>query len=153
MDDRFRVTDAGRDHAAALLRDHFVAGRITAGELDEHLTAALRAVTFGDLRRVLAGLPSSPVASPAGRVPSQARLEAGYRRLLAFYPAAHRRVHEDEMLAVLMTQAPVGKRRPGIAKAADLLLGALRVRCRPYRRDCAQVARGGSITLRGHRPR
>ena len=35
------------------------------------------------------------------------------------------------MLAVLMTQAPVGKRRPGIAEAADLLLGALRVRCQP----------------------
>ena len=35
------------------------------------------------------------------------------------------------MLAVLMTQAPAGKRRPGIAEAADLLLGALRVRCQP----------------------
>lgn len=131
MDDRFRVTDADRDHAAAQLRGHFAAGRITAGELDARLTAALRAVTFGDLRRVLAGLPHSPAAPQAGRVPPQARLERGYRRLLAVYPAAHRRVHEEEMLAVLMTQAPAGKRRPGIAEAADLLLGALRVRCQP----------------------
>jgi hypothetical protein len=138
MDDRFRVTDADRDHAAALLRGHFAAGRITAGELDERLTAALRAVTFGDLRRVLAGLPHSPVASQANRVPPQVRLERGYRRLLAFYPAAHRRVHEEEMLAVLMTQAPAGKRRPGIAAAADLLLGALRVRCQPFSGGAAE---------------
>jgi uncharacterized protein DUF1707 len=131
MDDRFRVTDADRDHAAALLRDHFVAGRITAGELDARLTTALRAVTFGDLRRVLADLPDSPVPSQADRVPPQARLERGYRRRLALYPAAHRRVHEEEMLAVLMTQAPEGKWRPGIAETADLLLGALRVRCQP----------------------
>jgi len=131
MDDRFRITAADRDRAAALLRDHFAAGRLTAGELDERLTAALRAVTFGDLRRVLAGLPRSPVAPPAGRVPPQVRLERGYRRLLACYPAAHRRVHEEEMLAVLMTHAPAGTRRPGIAEAADLLLGALRVRCQP----------------------
>jgi len=131
VDDHFRVTDADRDRAAALLRDHFAAGRLTAGELDERLTAALRAVTFGDLRRALADLPNFSAAPQAGRVPPQAGLERGYRRLLAFYPAAHRRVHEEEMLAMLMTQAPVGKRRPGIAEAADLLLGALRVRCQP----------------------
>lgn len=131
MDDRVRVTDADRDHAGALLRGHFVVGRLTAGQLDERLTAALRAVTFGDLRRALAGLPKSPVASQDKRVSPQVRLERGYRRLLAFYPAAHRGVHEEEMLAVLMTQAPVAKRRPGIAEAADLLLGALRVRCQP----------------------
>lgn len=132
MDDRVRVTDADRDHAAALLRGHFAAGRLTAGELDERLTAALRAETAGDLRRVLAGLPSAPVAPQANHVQPQARLERGYRRLLALYPAAHRRVHEEEMLAVLVTQAPAGKRRPGIAEAADLLLGALRVRCQPH---------------------
>ena len=86
MDDHFRVTDADRDRAAALLRDHFVAGRLTAGELDERLTAALRGVTFGDLRRVLADLPGPPVAPQANRVPPQAGLERGYRRLLAFLP-------------------------------------------------------------------
>jgi len=42
------------------------------------------------------------------------------------------------MLAVLMTQAPEGKRRPGIAETADLLLGALRVRCQPPPRGMAE---------------
>src|SRR5215470_17339379 len=140
MDDRCRATDADRNHAAALLRDHFAAGRLTAGELDERLTAALRAVTFGDLRRALVGLPHSPVAPQAGRVLPLDRLERGYRRLLALYPAAHRRAHEEEMLAVLMTQAPAGKRRPGIAEAADLLAGALRVRCQP---PCGGAAEPG----------
>ncbi len=54
MDDRFRTSDADRDRAATLLRDHFAAGRLTAPELDERLDAALNAKTFGELRRVLA---------------------------------------------------------------------------------------------------
>lgn len=60
-------------------------------------------------------------------------LERRYRRLLVFYPAAYRRVHDEEMLAVLMTAAPEGQRRPGIADTADLIWGALRVRFQPQR--------------------
>ncbi len=140
MDDRLRVSDADRDRAAALLRDQFAAGRLTPEELDERLTAALRARTFGDLRRVLADLPQpTPVLLRASRLPLQAvALERGYRRLLAFYPARYRRVHEEEMLAVLMTGAPEWKRRPGIAEAVDLLVGALRVRCQPSRGGAAE---------------
>ncbi len=67
-------------------------------------------------------------------------LERGYRRLLVFYPAPYRRIHEEEVLAVLMTAAPGGKRRPGIAEAADLILGALRVRCQPQRDGAAGPA-------------
>jgi hypothetical protein len=67
-------------------------------------------------------------------------LERRYRRLLVFYPARYRRVHEDEMLAVLMTAAPEGKRRPGIAEAADLVLGALRIRLQPQRDAAAEPA-------------
>jgi Domain of unknown function (DUF1707) len=137
MDDRFRTSDADRDRVAALLRDHFVAGRLTPEELDARLTATLNAKTFGDLRRVLADLPvpaPAPVLQHVSRVPPEAaRLERGYRRLLAFYPARYRRVHEEEMLAVLMTAAPDGQRRPGIAEAADLIWGALRVRLQPSR--------------------
>jgi hypothetical protein len=141
MDDRFRASDADRDRVAALLRDHFAAGRLAPGELDERLTAALNAQTLGDLRRALADLPgAAPVVPPASRLPPEAgRRERGYRRLLVFYPAPYRRVHEEEMLAVLMTAAPDGKRRPGIAEAADLILGALRVRCQPQR-DGAEPA-------------
>jgi len=69
------------------------------------------------------------------------RLERGYRRLLALYPARYRRVHEEEMLAVLMTAAPEGHDRPGLAEAADLIIGALRVRC--------QALRGGVPGWRG----
>jgi Domain of unknown function (DUF1707) len=134
VDDRFRTSDADRDHAAALLRDHFAAGCLAAGELDERLAAALDARTFGDLRRVLADLPEPGPAQQPGRLqPYRGGLERGYRRLLACYPAAFRCVHEDEMLAVLMAAAPDGKRRPGIAETADLIWGALKVRCQPSR--------------------
>jgi len=47
MDDRFRASDADRDRAAALLGHHFAAGRLTAEDLDERLTAMLKAKTFG----------------------------------------------------------------------------------------------------------
>jgi hypothetical protein len=65
MDDRIRVSDADRDRVTAQLRDHFAAGRITPGELDERLSAALNAKTFGDLRRIMADLPG-PVPAPLG---------------------------------------------------------------------------------------
>ena len=57
MDDRIRVSDADRDRVTARLRDHFAEGRLTPDELDERVTAALNARTFGDLRRVMADLP------------------------------------------------------------------------------------------------
>jgi hypothetical protein len=123
MDDRLRASNAHRDRAAALLRAHFVAGRLTHDELYDRLAAALGAVTFGDLRRALADLPG-----PGPALLHDSRLERGYRRLLALYPARYRRVHEDEMLAVLMTAAADGQDRPGLAEAADLIIGALRVR-------------------------
>jgi len=47
MDDRIRASDADRDRATARLREHFAAGRLAPGELDERLSAALNAKTFG----------------------------------------------------------------------------------------------------------
>lgn len=64
----------------------------------------------------------------------QAPLERRYRRLLACYPAAFRREHEDEMLVVLLACARDGRRHPGIADAADLLWHALRLRVAPATR-------------------
>jgi hypothetical protein len=64
MDDSIRVSDADRDRVTAQLRDHFAAGRITSGELDERLLAALNAKTFGDLRRIMADLPGPVPALP-----------------------------------------------------------------------------------------
>jgi Domain of unknown function (DUF1707) len=140
MSDRLRPSDADRDRAAALLREHFADGRLTPAELGDRLTLALGAATSGDLRRALAGL-----AEPTTALLQDGSLERGYRRLLAFYPAAYRRVHEEEMLAVLMTAAPQGKRRAGLAEAADLILGALRVRCQPSRGGMA--GRRGALAL------
>ena len=68
MDDSIRVSDADRDGVTAQLRDHFAAGRITPGELDERLSAALSAKTVGDLRRIMADLPG-PLPAPLGPAP------------------------------------------------------------------------------------
>ena len=77
MDDRIRISDADRDRVTARLREHFAEGRLSREELDERLSAALSAKTFGDLRRVMADLPGpapAPVpaapAAPLGRAAS-----------------------------------------------------------------------------------
>ena len=75
MDDSIRVSDADRDRVTAQLRDHFAAGRITPGELDERLSAALNAKTFGDLRRIMADLPG-PVPALFGAAPPPLRIPA-----------------------------------------------------------------------------
>ena len=72
MDDNIRVSDADRDRVTAQLRDHFAVGRITRGELDERLSAALNAKTFGDLRRIMADLPG-PVPALLGTAPPPLR--------------------------------------------------------------------------------
>jgi hypothetical protein len=58
-------------------------------------------------------------------------LERGYQRLLAWYPRAFRRDHEQEVLAVLMASAGEGQRRPGLAASADLVRSGLWMRLRP----------------------
>jgi DNA-binding PadR family transcriptional regulator len=57
VDDRIRVSDRDRERATDRLRDHFAEGRLTREELDERITAALKARTVGDLRRATADLP------------------------------------------------------------------------------------------------
>jgi len=144
MDDHFRASEADRDRVAVVLRIHYAAGRLTPSELDDRLAAALAAVTLGDLRRALTGLPE-PEPGP----PHDSRLERRYRRLMAFFPARYRHVHEEEILAVLMTAAPEGKCRPSLADAADLILGALRVRCQPVRGGLAGPGWRGILALMG----
>jgi hypothetical protein len=63
-----------------------------------------------------------------------ARLERGYRRLLACYPGAYRRENGEEILAVLLACARDGQRRPGLAGSVDLVKGGLRMRLRPAAR-------------------
>lgn len=63
-----RASDADREQAAAALKEHVVAGRITPEELDDRLTAVYAARTLGQLREVLADLPGAdlPGADPDG---------------------------------------------------------------------------------------
>lgn len=57
--DGLRVGDLERDEVTRVLHDAFAQGRITRGELDERLDAALSARTTGDLRRITADLPGA----------------------------------------------------------------------------------------------
>jgi hypothetical protein len=57
-----------------------------------------------------------------------ADLERRYRRLLACYPRAFRREHEQEILAVLMAGADDGQQRPRLGEAANLIKHALWMR-------------------------
>jgi hypothetical protein len=56
-DPRIRASDADRDRATALLREHHAAGRLTAEEFDERMNAALDAKTLGEIDELLADLP------------------------------------------------------------------------------------------------
>src|ERR1039457_3790098 len=53
-------SDTDRERATVRLRDHYAEGRLTREALDERVTAALSARTFGDLRRVMADIPEPP---------------------------------------------------------------------------------------------
>jgi hypothetical protein len=61
----------------------------------------------------------------------QARLERGYRRILACYPRSFRRDNEAEILAVLLDAATEGQVRVGLAEAWDLIRGGVRMRLWP----------------------
>jgi hypothetical protein len=61
----------------------------------------------------------------------QARLERGYRRILACYPRSFRRDNEGEILAVLLDAATEGQVRVGLAEAWDLIRGGVRMRLWP----------------------
>ena len=64
MDERMRASDADRDHITARLREHFAAGRLTPDELDERVSAALKAKTHGELRQLMTDLPEPAPAAP-----------------------------------------------------------------------------------------
>jgi Domain of unknown function (DUF1707) len=70
-----RIGDAERDAAAAELREHFVAGRLTFEELDTRLGEALSARTQDQLSRVMADLPS--LGRVTASVPSARSLRPG----------------------------------------------------------------------------
>jgi len=61
-----------------------------------------------------------------------AALERWYRRLLAWFPAEHRRVYGEEMVGVLLASASEGRSRPGPAEVIDLVVGGLRTGLRTW---------------------
>lgn len=72
MDDHIRVSDADRERVTSRLREHYAEGRLTSDELDERVTAALSAKTFGDLRSIMADLPDpefGPQQAPPPAMP------------------------------------------------------------------------------------
>jgi hypothetical protein len=62
---RLRVADTDRDRAAEVLRKAAAEGRITFDELDERISQAYAARTFGDLDAVTSDLPGPGVTAPA----------------------------------------------------------------------------------------
>jgi hypothetical protein len=61
-----RASDADRDAVVSDLSEHFQAGRLTPGELDERTGRALTARTWGELGELAADLPAlRPAASAA----------------------------------------------------------------------------------------
>jgi hypothetical protein len=64
MDERIRASDADRDHITVRLREHFAAGRLTSDELDERISAALKAKTHGELRQLMTDLPEPAPTAP-----------------------------------------------------------------------------------------
>jgi Domain of unknown function (DUF1707) len=62
-----RASDAERERAATLLREHTAAGRLEPEELAERLDAAYGARTVAELDALLADLPAPPAPPPAPR--------------------------------------------------------------------------------------
>jgi hypothetical protein len=94
MDDRMRVSDADREAVTAKLRDHYAEGRLTSDELDERVTAALHAKTYGDLRALTTDLPG-----PAGVPPrTMARPSSGGPPPWRHGPPQWRRRHRPPVL-------------------------------------------------------
>ncbi len=86
-----RASDADRERVANFLREQHAVGRLDHDELEERLGRAYRAVTMGDLDRLIGDLPQphrpAPRHAPAHRrrPPSRmALLPLGFAALLAF---------------------------------------------------------------------
>jgi len=115
MDDHIRVSDADRERVTARLRENFAEGRLTPDELDERISAALNAKTFGDLRPVMADLPGPVPAPPRPAPPPRPAGPPPW--------VAHRR--GPRLMPLLMLVALVALLAP--AGGAWLILGLFKV--------------------------
>src|ERR671939_969835 len=83
-----RAADADRERVAKFLREQHAVGRLTHDELEERVGRAYRAVTMGDLDRLIADLPHpgrrpAPRVAPVRRRPPIGLLPVGLAALLA----------------------------------------------------------------------
>jgi DUF1707 SHOCT-like domain len=70
-DAHIRCSDAEREQVAGFLRDRAAEGRLTPEELAERVGLAYRAVTIGELERLVYDLPGSPVPAAHPRRPAR----------------------------------------------------------------------------------
>jgi hypothetical protein len=75
------------------------------------------------------------------------RLERRYRRLLAWYPARHRRTYGEEMIGVLLASAPDGHQHPRLAESFDLVRGGLQTRLRSVRTGLLDIGWRDALTI------
>jgi len=84
-DCRVRVSDQDRQGAVELFSEAYAVGRLSREELDERVTAAYSAKTYGELRDLTANLPR-PAAStglPSETVASRRAPQGASRRLVS----------------------------------------------------------------------
>jgi hypothetical protein len=81
-DANLRASDEQRDSAAAEIREHFAAGRLTDEELSERVQAAYDARTVGEINELLADLPKLPATRAQQKVEIAQRRRDLQRRLL-----------------------------------------------------------------------
>jgi hypothetical protein len=77
-----RLSDEQRERAAADLREHFAAGRLSEDELSDRVQAVYRARTETELRAVQGDLPKLPPTPAQRRAELSERRSALQRRLL-----------------------------------------------------------------------
>ena len=115
--ENLRIGDAERDEAIVLLREHMSAGRITAEEFDERMSAALTAKTRGELTVLFNDLP--------GRLPGDPHtvqtMPAPIQPVAGQHPAKQSR-YKSLAIVVVLTLLAMSLRHWGIPL---LMLGLL----------------------------
>ena len=114
--ENLRIGDAERDEAIVLLREHMSAGRITAEEFDERMSAALTAKTRGELTILFNDLPGRTPGDPYA-----AHTPAPIQPVIEQHPAKQSK-YKPLAIVVVLTLLAMSLRHWGIPL---LMLGLL----------------------------
>jgi Domain of unknown function (DUF1707) len=77
-----RVSDADRDHTAAVLGGALAFGRLTSAEYAERLDATYAARTLGDLAPITGDLPENEAGTDAAGTPARAAVTARFSKVI-----------------------------------------------------------------------